>query len=201
MTDIPLLSSGPWSVEDREALREKLRRADEAARPHLLLIGGRSGVGKSTVAFALHELLAERDVKHAVVEGDALDLAYPAPWEHGLAERNLGAIWANYRSLGYRRLVYTNTVSILEAQTLADAMGGNPRVTSVLLRASDESTARRLAIREHGPSLELHLERSSRTAPRLDEQAPPHVHRIETDGRTPHTIAAEIAALIDWDSA
>lgn len=48
---------------------------------HMLLIGGRSGVGKSTVAFALHDLLSARGVQHAVIEGDALDLAYPAPWE------------------------------------------------------------------------------------------------------------------------
>lgn len=201
MTEIPLAESGPWAAEDREALREKLRRADEAARSHLLLIGGRSGVGKSTIASALHELLSERDVKHALVEGDALDLAHPAPWEHHLAERNLSAIWSNYRSLGYRRLVYTNTISVLEAASLADAMGDDPRVTSVLLRASDESTAQRLAVREHGASLELHLERSARMAPRLDTQAPVHVHRIDTDGRTPRAIALEVAGLIGWDSS
>ena len=55
---------------------------------HMLLIGGRSGVGKSTVAFALHDLLSARGVKHVVIEGDALDLAYPAPWEQQMAERN-----------------------------------------------------------------------------------------------------------------
>ena len=46
----------------------------------LLLIGGRSGVGKSTVAFALHDLLTDREIPHAVIEGDALDLAQR---EHG----------------------------------------------------------------------------------------------------------------------
>lgn len=37
----------------------------------LLLIGGRSGVGKSTIAFALHDLLVERNIRHAVIESDA----------------------------------------------------------------------------------------------------------------------------------
>ncbi len=32
MAEIPLTESGPWTAEDREALREKLRCADEAAR-------------------------------------------------------------------------------------------------------------------------------------------------------------------------
>ncbi|WP_207785646.1 adenylyl-sulfate kinase [Ancrocorticia populi] len=48
---------------------------------HMLLIGGSSGVGKSTVAFALHALLSAHGVHHAVIEGDVLDLAYPVPWE------------------------------------------------------------------------------------------------------------------------
>jgi energy-coupling factor transporter ATP-binding protein EcfA2 len=52
----------------------------------LLLIGGRSGSGKSSIANELHYLLSEREVMHAVIEGDNLDLAYPKPWRHGLAE-------------------------------------------------------------------------------------------------------------------
>ena len=40
-------------------------------------------------------------------------MAYPPPWEHGLAARNLASIWRNYRDLGYRRLIYTNTNSDL----------------------------------------------------------------------------------------
>ena len=68
--------------------------------PHMLLIGGRSGVGKSTVAFAIHGLLSARGVQHAVIEGDALDLAYPAPWKQQMAERNLRAIWRVLLQLG-----------------------------------------------------------------------------------------------------
>ena len=41
-------------------------------------------------------LRARRRVKHAVVEADALDLAWPPLREHGLAERNLEAIMRNY---------------------------------------------------------------------------------------------------------
>ena len=52
---------------------------------------------KPTVAFALHDLLAQRDVQHAVIEGDCLDFARPAPWKHRLAVRSLAAMWKNYR--------------------------------------------------------------------------------------------------------
>ncbi len=164
----------------------------------VVFIGGRSGVGKSTVAFALHDLLTLKQVRHAVIEGDCLDLAYPAPWKDHLAERNLAAIWANYRELGYRRLIYTNTVSILEAPTLTEAMGDVNAVTSILLEASDSTVAQRLAQREQGDSLEQHLERSITMARRLDERADNQVHRINTDGKTPTHVAERILELSHW---
>ena len=120
----------------------------------LLVIGGRSGVGKSTAAAALHALLRADDVAHAVIEGDALDLAWPTPWEHRLSMRNLAAVWANYRELGYRRLVYTNTVAVLEVEELAAAMGDAPRTTAVLLTAGDAVADARLALRESGLELD-----------------------------------------------
>jgi 2-phosphoglycerate kinase len=46
-------------------------------RSEVLFVGGRSGVGKSSVAFELHARLAALKVKHCVIEGDSLDLAYP----------------------------------------------------------------------------------------------------------------------------
>lgn len=165
---------------------------------HLLLISGRSGVGKSTTAFALHDLLVARDIRHAVIEGDCLDLAHPPAWQERLAERNLAAMWANYRELGYRRLIYTNTVAVLEAHALAAAMGDAPITTSVLLRASDPIAAARLGGREHGESLERHLERSRVMAEHLDATTPSEVHRIDTDGLDPTTIAELILGLCDW---
>lgn len=167
-------------------------------RSEVILIGGRSGVGKSTAAFRLHSILADRDVTHAVIEGDALDLAHPAPWEHGLAELNLAALWGNYRALGYRRLIYTNTVSVLGADVLAAAMGDDPRVIGVLLRSSDDTAEGRLAGREEGVELERHVGRSRAAARRLDEQADPVVHRIDTDGRTPTAVAEEILRISGW---
>jgi hypothetical protein len=68
-------------------------------------------------------------------------MAYPPPQEYSLAERNLAAIWANYRALGYRRMIYVNTASVLEdvANRFTAAMGDNPRVTAVMLNCSDST--------------------------------------------------------------
>ncbi|AHW65377.1 hypothetical protein CGLY_14705 [Corynebacterium glyciniphilum AJ 3170] len=165
---------------------------------HALFLGGRSGVGKSTVAFALHDLLSSRNVTHAVVEGDALDLAYPSPWKHQMAEHNLRAIWANYTANGYHRLIYTNTVSVLETDKLAQAIGGDPIVTSILLQASDETTAERLERREQGRSLDEHIDRSARSAGFLDAKSPASVLRVTTDGRTPVDIAEQLVSILGW---
>jgi predicted kinase len=171
----------------------------------VLLIGGPTGVGKSTVAIALHELLSGAAVDHAVIEGDYLDLAYPVPHEafpgFGLAERNLAAQWANYRELGYRRLIFTNTVSVVMADGLAAAMGDDPIVTSVLLVAPPATVAGRLEARALGTSLDGEVARSARMAAWLSETSPASVVRVQTDGRGPTEIAAEIATLLAWSVA
>ena len=173
-------------------------------RSHVLFISGRSGVGKSTAALALHEQLINRDVQHAVIEGDYLDLAHPAPHVAfpgaSLTERNLAAMWSSYRSLGYRRLIYTNTAAVLTMSALVDAMGDNPRVTAVLLRSSDRYTRPRLERRNHVTVDAGLLDHSAAVARRLDEEAPASVHRIDTDELGPVEIAARMFALTEWGS-
>jgi predicted kinase len=171
-------------------------------RPELLLLGGRSGVGKSTAAEALHDLLAAADVRHAVIEGDALDLAYPAPHrehpEARLAERNLATLWSRYRELGHHRLVFTNTVSVLRVPQLVAAVGDEPRVTAVLLRADDATTAGRLARRAGGVVPRAQLAHSTQTAWRLDAATTDTVTRVDTDGLTPEQVAGRLASLTGW---
>ena len=164
----------------------------------LLVIGGASGVGKSSAAFALHDLLAAQGIQHAVVEGDALDLAYPAPWKTGLAFKNLAAIWANYKALGHHRLIFTNTVSVLEVVAITKAMGDDPRVRAVLLQSTPRTLHDRLRTREHGDTLDAHAAKSRDAAVRLDVGAESAVHRLDTEGRTPHEIAQQMSALLGW---
>ena len=165
-----------------------------------LLIGGRAGVGKSSVGYEIHAQLSAAGVRHCLIEGDNLDMAYPTPWEHHLAERNLAAMWANYRALGYRRMIYTNTASVLEnvLGELTAAMGDDPQVTGMLLTCSDATARRRLAQREIGSALDWHVERSAQMARRLDRRAPAWVHRVATDGRTVADIATEVISLTGW---
>jgi hypothetical protein len=168
----------------------------------VLLIGGRSGVGKSTLGFEVSRQLQDGDIAHCFIEGDNLDQVFPAPDDdpvrEKISEANLAAMWANYRALGQRRLVYTNTAAVISAPWITRAVGGEVRFFGVLLNAGDETAAARLAGREIGSALDWHVERSRLAARWLERVAPPWVTRIPTDGRAATDIAAEVIGLTGW---
>lgn len=171
----------------------------------LLVIGGRSGVGKSTAAEEISALLEEQSVSHCLIDGDNLDWAHPKPSDdpHGtaLTERNLHSMWQNYASVGYTRLIYVNTMSVAEVPMLVRAMGGTPRVTAVLLRSTDAAARSRLEQRELPSRVEAALLRSQLKAKWLDDDAPSSVHRVDTDDATAAEVARRVLALTGWTSA
>jgi hypothetical protein len=170
----------------------------------VLLIGGRAGVGKSTVGWEVSARLREAGVAHAIIEGDFMGQVHPAPEgdpdRSKITEVNLRAVWGNFAALGHRRLIYTNTASVLPetAEMFERAMGAGVRVVRVLLTASDATVAGRLAGRELGSQLERELTASARGARRLDEGAPADAVRVATDGRAVTDIAADVLTATGW---
>jgi len=169
----------------------------------VLLIAGRSGVGKSTVAWEVSEQLRAAGVAHCVVEGDLMGQVHPAPADDpdrsAITERNLAAVWANFAALGHHRLIYTNTVSVLEGAMFQRAMGGGPlRIVRVLLTADDVTARARLTQRETGSQLAPHIERSGLMARHLARHAPEDTVRVPTDGRPIVDIARQVVAATGW---
>ncbi|WP_199546174.1 hypothetical protein [Streptomyces sp. N35] len=170
----------------------------------VLLIGGRSGAGKSSVGYEVSALLRAASVAHALIEGDVLDHIHPAPPgdpdRSGITGRNLAALWANYAELGCRRLIYTNTAAVLDGEQwlFEGALGRDVRMHHVLLTASDETAAARLRARERGSELERQLRRSAHMARRLDEHAAPGTVRVATDNRSVTHVAREVIAATGW---
>jgi len=174
---------------------------DSIQTNHVLLLGGRSGVGKTSVGAEASELLQAAGVAHCLIEGDNLDAAYPkaADDPHGtaLTEANLQALWQNYAAIGHTRAIYVNTVSVLEAPMVLRALGGG-RSTGVLLTGADEVLVGRLGGREIGSVLQRQLQRSAAMATHLQEAAGPDVVRVRTDGRDVTAIASEVLQLCGW---
>ena len=173
-------------------------------RAEVLLIGGRAGVGKTTVGWEVSALLRAAAAPHAVIDGDFMGQVHPAPQgdpdRSEITESNLTAVWANFARRGYRRLIYTNTASVLpEAAGMFErAMGAGVRIVRVLLTASDATARQRLVGRELGSELETELQASMRKARLLDERAPEDAVRVVTDGRLVVDIAREVAASTGW---
>lgn len=170
--------------------------------PEVLLIGGRSGVGKTTAGWEVSARLQAARIAHALIEGDNLDQIFPAPpgdpQRSRITEANLAALWRNYAAVGCRRLIYTNTVSVLEPDLIVRAVGGTARVVAVLLTADDATAHQRLAGREIGSQLDAHVSRGARMAGHLEENAPASVHRIATDGLTVVDVARAVIATTGW---
>ncbi|MEU5273831.1 nucleoside/nucleotide kinase family protein [Streptomyces hygroscopicus] len=170
----------------------------------VLVIGGRAGVGKTTVGWEVSALLRAAAVPHAVIDGDFMGQVHPAPegdpHRSEITEVNLTAVWANFTRRGYRRLIYTNTVSVLPEATgmFQRAMGADVRMIRVLLTASDATARERLVRRELGSELEQELEGSARKARLLDQRVPAQTLRVVTDGRAVVDIAGEVAAATGW---
>ncbi|GAA2115522.1 hypothetical protein [Streptomyces synnematoformans] len=170
----------------------------------VLLIGGRSGVGKSSVGYEVSAQLRAVDVAHALIEGDVLDHIHPAPPgdpdRSRLTERNLAALWGNYAALGCRRLIYTNTASVMASESgiYERALGKDARFVRVLLTASDATARGRLAARELGSELEQQVQRSGFMARHLEEGVPEGTVRVATDGRAVADVARDVVAAVGW---
>ncbi|MET8949077.1 hypothetical protein ABZX30_37620 [Streptomyces sp. NPDC004542] len=170
----------------------------------VLLIGGRAGVGKTSVGWEVSALLRGAAVPHAVIDGDFMGQVHPAPegdpHRAEITESNLTAVWANYARRGYRRLIYVNTLSVMPEATgmFERAMGVRLWIVRVLLTASDATTRLRLECRELGSELETEWEGSTRKARLLDQRTPADVVRVATDGRVVADIAREVVAATGW---
>lgn len=128
---------------------------------------------------------------------------HPAPPDDpdrsGITEANPTAVWGDFARLGHRRLVYTNTASVLpEATGFFTRALAPARIVRVLLTASDETVLRRLTGRERGSELERELARSARTAGVLERRAVAGTVRVATDGRSVGDIARDAVAATGW---
>jgi hypothetical protein len=61
---------------------------------------GAPGAGKMALAEEIFDQLCERDIRHAVIDVDALCLSYPYragdPYNNVTAIENVASVWANF---------------------------------------------------------------------------------------------------------
>ncbi|MFI6291389.1 hypothetical protein ACIBEJ_07355 [Nonomuraea sp. NPDC050790] len=167
----------------------------------VLVISGPVGVGKTTVAGEIFDLLLARDVAHAVVDLDNLGLCWPFgegdPFNDRMALRNLAAVWRNYAAAGIGRLVVARVV---ESRAKLDGYrAAVPGAEIVVCRlAAEAGTLRdRVARREAGAAGEALARRAVELAgtPATGDAAD---FVVVTDDRPVAEVAMEVLRGAGW---
>lgn len=164
----------------------------------VLIINGPVGVGKSTTANTLSELLEAQGVPHAVIDMDYLRSVYPRPeddpFHEALGYRNLAAVWQNFREAGARVALIPSVVETAENIAAYKLAIPGAEITVVRLSASLETLRSRLAQRELGSGLAWHTARTEELQRLLDERQLDDAI-IDTDGKTSLEVAREVLAV------
>jgi GrpB-like predicted nucleotidyltransferase (UPF0157 family) len=133
-------------------------------RVPVVVLSGPVGVGKTTTAEALSDLLTTSGIAHALVDFDRLTDLVPAwpgdPFRFGYGLANLRALWQHARAAGARVLVLA---LVVESRAVREALGQavpGGVVSVVRLDAPLRVIERRLHERERGPALEWHTARA-----------------------------------------
>jgi hypothetical protein len=173
----------------------------EAGGGRVLLITGPSGVGKTAVASELSWLLESLGIPHSGIEWDALTWSHP-PMTDARADAVLADAWRLHRAHGSRRLVLAATLeSVDDLRRVRGALGPVADLAVFRLRADPSVLEERVVRRELGVrGEERHREMALRHAALMDEPGWSQLDAelVETDGRSPREIAAEIFARSGW---
>lgn len=185
----------------------------------VLWVSGPTGVGKSSVAWAVFQDVLAAGVAAAFVDLGQLAFVRPAPPadpdNHRLVAANLAALWTTYGDAGADCLIVNGRVdSADDVRHYTDAL---PAVTITLCRltAGRDELTQRIRRRSERGGLELAgdqllgqpdvvlrrvIERAVRNADEL-ERAGIGDLRVDTDGRGVDEIADDIRSLAhDWPS-
>ncbi|MEV5967314.1 AAA family ATPase [Kribbella sp. NPDC051952] len=153
-----------------------------------LLITGSVGVGKTSVAEAVGELLAGAAIPHAVIDLDWLACYWPSPtddpFNFDLQLRNLRSMARNYLDAGAERLVLAGVVESREdRERYAGAIGVDVAVCRL---SADLEVIRQRLIQRHGT--EERRRPPMAPAPRAGTRADPRSRRgggLHGDHRSP----------------
>lgn len=126
----------------------------------VLVVTGAVGVGKTTVAWEIAEVLEERDVRYGFFDPDAVHF-HPRPADDRFGYRvSLAALAAVWPLMDADRLVLPMIVETRAALDLVGAAIGELEVVVARLTAPASVVEERLRTREVGAGLEWHLARA-----------------------------------------
>lgn len=166
--------------------------------PTVVWISGTVGVGKTSVAEGMSEILKRNQIPHAFIDRDALSNSWPqrGPFNEEVAKKNVETVCANFRQAGAERLIVAGVIDNADDLEWYKA-ALDPDMVLVRIKASPEARASRLRSRNTGASLEWHLYRTRELDAILD-QASLESFSVENEGRAGSEVAQEILEKVNW---
>lgn len=163
----------------------------------LLLITGTVGVGKSSVADEVFEILKAQSKPVALINLDELGYAQPTPQDDlfntRLRLKNLSAVWPNYRDAGVEALIIPYVVENGEGIERFRKAIPNADIFVVRLDAPQTILEERILNRPMGGNNEWHIKRASELAVTL-QQSGVEDAVIDTQDKTISEVAKEVIA-------
>lgn len=159
----------------------------------VLWLCGAPATGKSTVAWQLFRDFAARSITVGYVDIDQLGMICPAPTSdpdrHLVKADALAAVVPNYARAGARLLVVSGVLDPVVGAWVAAQM---PATTFCHLTVAEATVRARLADRQPQPE----PARDAIAMMRGLDRAAFIDHTLDTDGRTAHDLAREVAPLV-----
>lgn len=168
-----------------------------------LLINGTTGVGKSTVAAEVNDVLSALKVPNAAVDLDALIWQWPSTskWNDDLMFENLAALWPNYAAHGATHLVLARVLESRNELTRYTAAVPGAEIAVCRLVAPEALRVDRLLGRmPAGPSRDWHLGRTVELDATLDRLASEDFV-IENGDRPVRDVALDVLIRAGWITA
>lgn len=167
----------------------------------LLIISGPVGVGKTSSAEEVSNVLLGRSVPHTLLDLDCLAGTYPRETNDRFGSRimltNLRSVWRNCAAAGSKNLVLAR---VIETQAEKDAIAECiPHAATAVcrLQARNETLVTRVRKREIGTGAQWHEQRSLELAASLKNGAPADFV-VDTDGKSIVDVANEIVGKVPW---
>jgi len=166
----------------------------------ILLITGTVGTGKTTVASAIGEQLADTGLPNAVIDLDCLGWVNVGDDFYGydhLIMQNLLSIWQNYHALGVEYLVLARAILSREpVDILAKAFPDTP-ITIIRLTASHEIIKKRLSNRDSDQVLREHLAEMEKMDQVMDDLRLEQT-TVTTDAISVEEAAGQVISIAGW---
>jgi DNA polymerase III delta prime subunit len=167
----------------------------------LLIISGPVGVGKTSAAEEVSNVLVERSVPHTLLDLDCLAGTYPRELDDRFGSKlmltNLRSVWKNCAAAGSKNLVLARVIETeTDKDTIAECI---PHAATIVcqLQAGDETLVARVRKREIGTGTQWHEHRSLELAASLKKEAPADFV-VDTDGKSIVDVTNEIVSKVSW---